>query len=215
MTTDPIEALGPAFADWLRQFLFCCSSRQSVDLLNVSCRGLLSDLDRTTCEPIALHAGVAVRTLQEFLRDHVWSFAQVRDLRQQHVAHALPDQPDDDRGTVGIVAETRRGPAMTSLPFYDRAKVVALLDDLPDLGPDACTALEPVLMILLSACCMHQRYFQGTRAARPARVASVFIPVSCCASSTSRPSAALTAAFTEGATARVRQGVAARRPWMG
>src|SRR6516162_9085627 len=103
MTPDQIEDLGPAFADYLQQFLFCCDYTQTFDLLNVYCRGLLSDLDRKTCEPIALHAGVAVRTLQEFLRDHLWSFDQVRDLLQQHVAGTLPDLADDDLGTVGIV----------------------------------------------------------------------------------------------------------------
>jgi hypothetical protein len=30
----------------------------------------------------------------------------------------------------------------------------------PALGDAARTALDPVLMILLSACCLHQRYFQ-------------------------------------------------------
>jgi SRSO17 transposase len=106
MTPAQIEALGPAFAGYLRQFLFCCGYTQTFDLLNVYCRGLLSALDRKTCEPLALQAGVAVRTLQEFLRDHIWSFAQVRDLLQQHVAGALADQPGDDLATVGIVDET-------------------------------------------------------------------------------------------------------------
>ena len=59
-----------------------------------------------------------------------------------------------------LVQETLRGSALASLPFYDRAKVVALLDGLPALGDDARTALDPVLMILLSACCLHQRYFR-------------------------------------------------------
>jgi hypothetical protein len=54
--------------------------------------------------------------------------------------------------------ETLRGPALDSLPFSDRGKVVALLDGLPALDA-ARTALHPVLMILLSACCLHQRYF--------------------------------------------------------
>jgi hypothetical protein len=56
--------------------------------------------------------------------------------------------------------ETLRGPALDSLPFYDRGRVVALLDSLPALGDAARTALDPVLMILLSACCLHQQYFQ-------------------------------------------------------
>jgi hypothetical protein len=60
---------GPAFADYLRQFLFCGGYTQTFDLLGLYCRGLLSDLGRKTCEPLALYAGVAVRTLQEFLKD--------------------------------------------------------------------------------------------------------------------------------------------------
>jgi asparagine synthase (glutamine-hydrolysing) len=65
-----------------------------------------------------------------------------------------------------LVQETLRGPVMAALPFYDRAKVVALLDDLPALGGAARTALDPVLMVLLSACCLHQRYFQCVHAAK-------------------------------------------------
>src|SRR5215471_14103736 len=106
MTTEQIEELGPAFAAYLRQFLFCCGYTQTFDLLNVYCRGLLSDLERKTCEPIALAAGVAVRTLQEFLRDHVWSFHKARDVLQRHVAQTLQDQPTDDLGTLGIIDET-------------------------------------------------------------------------------------------------------------
>ena len=106
MTPEEIEDLGPAFADYLQQFLFCCDYTQTFDLLGVYCRGLLSDLDRKTCEPIALGAGVAVRTLQEFLRDHRWSFAQARDQLQQHVAATLSGLPGDDLGCVGLHDET-------------------------------------------------------------------------------------------------------------
>ena len=57
-----------------------------------------------------------------------------------------------------LVQETLRGSAMASLPFYDQAKVVALLDSLPALSDDARTAFDPILMILLSACSLHERY---------------------------------------------------------
>jgi SRSO17 transposase len=120
MTPEQIEQLGPAFADYLQPFLFCCGYTQTFDLLQVYCRGLLSDLKRKTCEPIALYSGVAVRTLQEFLKDHVWSFAQVRDLLQQHVVAALPDQPDDGLGTVGVVDETGTKKKGTKTPGVQR-----------------------------------------------------------------------------------------------
>jgi asparagine synthase (glutamine-hydrolysing) len=57
-----------------------------------------------------------------------------------------------------LVQETLRGSALASLPFYDRAKVIALLDGLTALGDEARTALDPVLMILLSACTLHEQY---------------------------------------------------------
>jgi SRSO17 transposase len=106
MTPEQIEELGPAFADYLQQFLFCCDYTQTFDLLGVYCRGLLSDLPRKTCEPIALAAGVPARTLQEFLKDHRWSFAQARTELQRHVAATLADVPGDDLGTVGLHDET-------------------------------------------------------------------------------------------------------------
>jgi SRSO17 transposase len=106
MTPEQIEELGPAFADYLRRFLFCCDYTQTFDLLGVYCRGLLSDLQRKTCEPIALAAGVAVRTLQQFLKDHRWSFERVRTLLHEHVADTLSGVPADDLGTVGLHDET-------------------------------------------------------------------------------------------------------------
>ena len=57
-----------------------------------------------------------------------------------------------------LLQETLRGPALASLPFYDREKVVALLDGLPAMSEDARTAFDPVLMVLLSACCLHERF---------------------------------------------------------
>jgi hypothetical protein len=54
----------------------------------------------------------------------------------------------------GIVAMySARGP----IP----AGALGRANGLPALGADARAALDPVLMILLSACCLHQRYFQG------------------------------------------------------
>jgi SRSO17 transposase len=120
MTPEQIEQLGPAFADYLQQFLFCCGYTQTFDLLSAYCRGLLSDLPRKTCEPLALYAGVAVRTVQEFLRDHVWSFEQARDTLQRHVAATLPGQSDDGLGTVGLIDETATKKKGTKTPGVQR-----------------------------------------------------------------------------------------------
>lgn len=122
MTTAQIEALGPAFADYLDQFLFCCGYTQTFALLQLYCRGLLSDLHRKTCEPLALYAGVAVRTLQEFLKDHVWSYPQVRDVLQQHVAQTLNAQADEDVGTLGLIDETGVVKKGTTTPGVQRQR---------------------------------------------------------------------------------------------
>jgi SRSO17 transposase len=107
MTDEQLQALEPALADYLDRFLFCCEYTQTFDHLDTYVHGLLSDLPRKTVEPIALRAGTPVRTLQEFLRDHVWDFAAVRDGLQRHVADLLPALPQaDDLGTVGLIDET-------------------------------------------------------------------------------------------------------------
>jgi SRSO17 transposase len=120
MTPEQIEQLGPAFADYLRPFLFCCDYTQTFDLLNVYCRGLLSDLPRKSAEPIALAAGTAVRTLQEFLKDHAWSYRQARTTLQEHVAATLAALPADDLGTVGVIDETGTVKKGTKTPGVQR-----------------------------------------------------------------------------------------------
>jgi SRSO17 transposase len=120
MTPEQIQQLGPAFAAYLQQFLFCCEYTQTFHLLEVYCRGLLSDLPRKTCEPIALAGGTAVRTLQEFLKDHAWSYRQVRTTLQEYVAATLPTLPADDLGTVGVIDETGTVKKGTKTPGVQR-----------------------------------------------------------------------------------------------
>jgi SRSO17 transposase len=106
MTPEQVLALGVAFTAYLRQFESCFVDSWTVKHLHAYCRGLLSDLPRKSVEPIALAAGTAVRTLQEFLRDHVWDRRAMRDLLHRHVAARLAEIPDDGLGTVGLIDET-------------------------------------------------------------------------------------------------------------
>ena len=106
MTDREMRRLKPALNRFLDRFLFCCAYTQTFGHLCTYVWGLLSDLDRKSVEPIALLAGIPVRSLQEFLRDHVWSFSQVRDLLQQYVASLLLSVGDDGLGTVGVIDET-------------------------------------------------------------------------------------------------------------
>jgi asparagine synthase (glutamine-hydrolysing) len=60
-----------------------------------------------------------------------------------------------------MMQDTLRGSALSSLPFFDRARVVALLDALPSMDDAARTAYDPVLMTVLSACVLQQHYGLG------------------------------------------------------
>jgi len=110
MTTEQVTALGPAFVRYLRDFRPCFVTARTFGHLGTYCRGLLSDLARKSVEPIALAAGCAVRTLQEFLSQHVWDDGRMRDEIQRRVAREhLPapgDKPVDGVGTVGWIDET-------------------------------------------------------------------------------------------------------------
>jgi SRSO17 transposase len=106
MTEQELRALGPALSDYLNRFLFCCDYTQTFGHLDTYVRGLLSDLARKTCEPLALLAGTPPRTLQEFLRDHAWDGDEVRAILQRDAADQLPRLPDDGLGTVGLIDET-------------------------------------------------------------------------------------------------------------
>jgi SRSO17 transposase len=106
MTESQIRALSPALDRYLDGYLFCFSHTDTFEHLRTYCRGLLSDLPRKSAEPIALASGTAVRTMQEFLRDHAWDYLQMTTLAQQRAAALLPKLADDGLGTIGIVDET-------------------------------------------------------------------------------------------------------------
>src|SRR3954469_22230760 len=107
MTEQQLADLGPALADFLDRFLFCCGYTQTFAHLGTYVRGLLSDLPRKSVEPIALEAGTPVRTLQEFLKDHAWDFACVRDRLATFASEQLAGADDPcGLGAVGVIDET-------------------------------------------------------------------------------------------------------------
>lgn len=106
MTEQEITDLGPAFATYLRRFRGCFGQERTAKHFDTYCRGLLSDLPRKSVEPIALEAGTAVRTLQEFLVTARWDHTGARDTFQDELAGAVADLPADPLGTVGVIDET-------------------------------------------------------------------------------------------------------------
>jgi len=107
MTEQEITALGPAFAAYLRRFRGHLGQERTAKHFGTYCRGLLSDLPRKSIEPIALEAGTAVRTLQEFLATARWDHAAARDALQKYLGAVVADLPADPVGTVGVIDETR------------------------------------------------------------------------------------------------------------
>jgi len=120
MTEQQLRALGPTLNRYLEPFLFGCAYTQTFDHLHTYVHGLLSDLPRKSVEPIALRAGTPVRTLQQFLKDHLWDCTRLRDGLQDHVAALLPSLPGDDLGVVGLIDETSAVKDGTKTPGVQR-----------------------------------------------------------------------------------------------
>lgn len=106
MTEQEIAGLGPVFAGYLGRYRDCFLQRRTMAHFDTYCRGLLSDLPRKSVEPIALEAGTAVRTLQEFLVTARWDQERARNQLQQDLATAIAAIPEDSVGTVGVIDET-------------------------------------------------------------------------------------------------------------
>jgi SRSO17 transposase len=120
MTPEQLIALSTAFAVFLRVFEGCIVYRPTIEHLHSYCRGLLSDLPRKSIEPIALACGTAVRTLQEFLRDHVWDHFGMRDLLQRRLASQPGLSAPDDLGTIGVIDETSAAKKGVKTPGVSR-----------------------------------------------------------------------------------------------
>jgi SRSO17 transposase len=109
MTEDQIAGLGPAFTEYLGGFRKCFPRMPTFKHMGTYCRGLISDLSRKSVEPIALAAGTAVRTLQEFLTHHTWDQdALLQRLQRRIVTKHLPapGEMTDELGVIGLFDET-------------------------------------------------------------------------------------------------------------
>jgi len=78
--------------------------------------------------------------------------------RQKHPFLSPPAtlNPDDTFHT--FVEDTLRGSTFASMPFFDRRRVVDLLDRLPDMDVGARTANDQVLMQLVSMSVLQERF---------------------------------------------------------
>ena len=101
MDVPQIRKLKPKLNQFLKRFDDCFPRKDTRAHMPVYVSGQLSDIPEKSVEPIAINAGVPVRTLQEFLSQHVWDDDRARD-RLQHIVrdeHAGPH-------AVGVFDET-------------------------------------------------------------------------------------------------------------
>jgi SRSO17 transposase len=110
MTAEQIAGLAPAFTAFLDSFRPCFARCDTFEHLGTYCRGLISDLPRKSVEPMALAAGAAVRTLQEFLTHHAWDHdAMLARMQRRIVERHLPapgEPAADELGVIGLIDET-------------------------------------------------------------------------------------------------------------
>jgi SRSO17 transposase len=101
MDVQQMRKLKAKLKRFLTLFDDCFPRKDTRAHLPVYVSGQLSNLPEKSVEPIALHAGVPVRTLQEFLSQHQWDHDQARDRLQEIVRdeHAGPH-------AIGIFDET-------------------------------------------------------------------------------------------------------------
>ena len=92
MEVKDIKAIGRTLKPFLSQFDDCFGRSEPRSNLETIVRGQLSSLERKSLEPIALAAGVAPRTLQDFVAAGNWDHELMRDQSQRIVAtkHAHP-----------------------------------------------------------------------------------------------------------------------------
>jgi SRSO17 transposase len=101
MDADQIRRLKPELTRYLHEFDDCFARRDTRAHFPVYVEGQLSELPAKSCEPMALAAGVAPRTLQEFLSQHRWDEDRLRRRLQEIVVrdHAGPH-------SIGLIDET-------------------------------------------------------------------------------------------------------------
>jgi asparagine synthase (glutamine-hydrolysing) len=78
--------------------------------------------------------------------------------RQKHPFLSPPASLNPNDRLHEMVQDALRGSAVRNIPFFDQARVVRMLDGLPALEPGEQVAIDPILMVLLSACVLGERF---------------------------------------------------------
>ena len=66
-----------------------------------------------------------------------------------------------------FVQDALRSPGLASIPYFNQRKVVGLLDSLRAMDEGSRVANDQVLMLLVSACVLHERFHLTTKGNQP------------------------------------------------
>jgi SRSO17 transposase len=93
LNKESVAALGPLLGEYLGYYGPCFSCTAQQQNAQTYIKGLLSDLDRKSVEPIALRylEEKAVRTLQQFQKDAPWDDIQMKRLYQARILDTFSD----------------------------------------------------------------------------------------------------------------------------
>jgi asparagine synthase (glutamine-hydrolysing) len=78
--------------------------------------------------------------------------------RQKHPFLSPPATLNPKEKLSTLVNDTLRGSVLASIPYFDQKKVVGLLDSLDTMDESGRVANDQVLMALVSACVLHERF---------------------------------------------------------
>jgi SRSO17 transposase len=121
MSDAEFAGVGAEFALYLRAYRPHAGLAPTAAHFDAYCRGLLSDEERKTVEPLALRSGTTVRTLQVFLKDGDWDEQGMLGTLRATMAEAFAAEPDPSRlGTIGLIDETSAAKKGTKTPGVQR-----------------------------------------------------------------------------------------------
>ncbi|MGH6937829.1 asparagine synthase (glutamine-hydrolyzing) [Hypericibacter sp.] len=82
--------------------------------------------------------------------------------RQKHPFLAPPAALDPQQKLSALMQDTLRGGVLASIPYFDRRKVLALLDRVDDMDDGQRAVIDQVLMLLMSTCVLQERFKLAT-----------------------------------------------------
>ena len=102
-----------------------------------------------------IHGMTEKHVLREAVRDVITDTVY---RRQKHPFLSPPATLNPREKLSAFVQDTLRGPVLGAIPFFNQKKVVGLLDNLKRMDEGSRVANDQVLMTVVSACVLQDRF---------------------------------------------------------